>query len=306
MRLAMSLTSMSFPGVILKQFAEPWGQKGEVLLASLGVKHPDRKPIRGGPKRFGKIPDYLRFASGSAEDLWGQTEDKLHEPLEAIKRDDGITDLGHEAVIRDAIALHFIRSIPTAALHQVTWVEQREAARRQWRDKPELLQWAHVNLFGWWTSDPGRLEMALEEIHKPVDELIGSHAVFRVSLEDRFERARSGFHAFDLKILTSHHREFLIGDVPVLAMRNGYGGLGIFDGVGLANADEIVLPLTPHHVAVLGQGSQDRVATSAEIERYNALEVKIAYRYVYFRPKSNIHEFVRSVAGSLVRQKQEV
>jgi hypothetical protein len=53
-------------------------------------------------------------------------------------------------------------------------------------------------------------------------------------------------------------------DVPVLAMREGHGGLGIFDGVGVANADEIVLPLTPHHLTVLGQGSRaaDAAATS--------------------------------------------
>lgn len=72
--------------VILKQFAEPWGAKGEVLLAGLNVRHPERKIVRGGPARFGKIPNYLRFASSSAEDLWGATETRLHEPLEAIKR----------------------------------------------------------------------------------------------------------------------------------------------------------------------------------------------------------------------------
>jgi hypothetical protein len=59
--------------IILKQFTEPWGKKGELLLASLDVRHPERKIVRGGPTRFGKIPNYLRFASSSAEDLWGQT-----------------------------------------------------------------------------------------------------------------------------------------------------------------------------------------------------------------------------------------
>jgi len=29
--------------VILKQFAEPWGVKGELLLASLNVRHPERR-----------------------------------------------------------------------------------------------------------------------------------------------------------------------------------------------------------------------------------------------------------------------
>jgi hypothetical protein len=284
--------------VILKQFTEPWGKKGELLLASLSVRHPERKIVRGGPTRFGKIPRYLRFASSSAEDLWGATETRLHEPLEAVKRDDRIADPSHEAVIRDAIALHFIRSIPTAALHQTTWQERREAARQRWRDTPEMLQWIHVNVFGWWTDDPARLELALDEFYRPVDQLVSSDAIFRVSLEDRFERVRTGFQAFDLKILASPDREFLIGDVPVLAMREGHGGLGIFDGVGLAEADEIVLPLTPHHVAVLGQGNQSGEATADEIDRYNTLQVRLAYRYVYFKPVGGLAPFVRSLLGA--------
>ena len=272
--------------------------QGEHLLASLNVRRPERKIVRGGPARFGKIPNYLRFASSSAEDLWGETETRLHKPLEAIKRDDRIADPSHEAVIRDAIALHFIRSIPTAALHQTTWRESKEAAWQRWRDNPEMLQWIHTNVFGWWTDDPTRLELALDEFYRPVEELVSSDAIFRVSLEDRFQRVRSGFQTFDLKILASPNQELLIGDVPVLAMREGHGGLGIFDGVGLGNADEIVLPLTPHHVAVLGQGNESREATADEVERYNTCEVKLAYRYVYFKPTCGLAPFVRSLLGA--------
>jgi hypothetical protein len=82
--------------IILKQFTQPWGRKGELLLASLNVRHPERKIARGGPARFGKIPNYLRFASSSAEDLWGATETRLHEPLAAIKRDGRVADPVHE------------------------------------------------------------------------------------------------------------------------------------------------------------------------------------------------------------------
>jgi len=48
--------------VILKQFTEPYWKKGELLLPSLDVTHPERKIARGGSARFGKIPNYLRFA----------------------------------------------------------------------------------------------------------------------------------------------------------------------------------------------------------------------------------------------------
>jgi hypothetical protein len=96
---------------------------------------------------------------------------------------------------------------------------------------------------------------AIEWFYGPLDALAGSNALFSYSLEERLGRLRIGFRAFDLKILTAHQREFLIGDVPVLAMREGRGSLGMFNGGGVANADEIVLPLTSHHMAVLGQGN---------------------------------------------------
>jgi hypothetical protein len=58
--------------------------------------------------------------------------------------------------------------------------------------------------------------------------------------------------------------------------------------VGIGNADEIVMPLTPRHVAVLGQGSESREATDDEVDHYNTLQVRIAYRHVYFRPGSGL------------------
>ena len=281
--------------VILKQFTEPWGRKGELLLASLDVRHPDRKLVRRGPTGCGKMPNYLSFASSSAEDLWAATETRLHDALEAVRRDGDISDPSDDAVIRDAIALHFVRSIPTAALHQTTWQQCREAARQQWREQPAMLEQMHVDVFGWWTDDPSRLELALDEFYKPVEDLIASDAIFRVSLEDRFQRLRAGFQAFDLKILAAPDREFLIGDVPVLAMREGHGGLGFFDGVGLANADEIALPLTPHHIAVLGQGDESRKAEADEVERYNTLQVRLAYWHVHMQPAGDLAPFVRSL-----------
>jgi hypothetical protein len=280
--------------VILKQFAEPYGKKREVLLAALNRQRPASKMTTGGPNRYCKVLNFVNFASGSAEDLWQQTETKLHDVLEVVKRDGQVTDPVHGALIRDAIALHIVRSIPTRAYHLDSWIKHREAARQRLRAQPRLLQEIHVQRFGWWTSDPEWLERAVDWFYGPLDALVGSDAVLRYSLEERLERLRRGFQAFDLKILTSGHREFLIGDAPVLMLREGRGGLGTFDGVGVANADEIVLHLTPHHAAVLGQGSGAAEATERQVERYNTLEVMIAYRDICFRPTSGLDQFVRA------------
>ena len=57
-------------------------------------------------------------------------------------------------------------------------------------------------------------------------------------------------------------------------------------------------PLTPHHVAVLGQGSAAADATDNEVERYNTMEILIAYKHVYFRPTSGLDQFIRMVLTS--------
>src|SRR5487761_247509 len=159
--------------VILKQFAEPYGEKGEVLLGALDREHPERDMSTGGPRKYGKVLNFVRFASASAEELWRQTENRLHDVVEAVKRDERVADPVHGALIRDAIALHVVRSIPTRAYHQVSWVKHREAARQRLRAHPRLLQEIHVQQFGWWTSDPDWLERVIDWFYGPLDALVG-------------------------------------------------------------------------------------------------------------------------------------
>jgi hypothetical protein len=77
-----------------------------------------------------------------------------------------------------------------------------------------------------------------------------------------------------------------------------HGGLGIFDGVVLANADEIVLPLTPHHIAVLGRGSQSGQATADEVDRFNTLKARLARWHVHFKPAAGLAGLVRWLLGA--------
>ncbi len=87
-------------------------------------------------------------------------------------------------MIWEAIALHLIRSIQTAALHQASWLRFREAARQHSLQRPGDLQLQHVARHGYWTSHPARLEQVLDEYMAERDVPVTSSALFRVSLED--------------------------------------------------------------------------------------------------------------------------
>jgi DNA-binding transcriptional ArsR family regulator len=83
--------------------------------------YPDAHHRPLGPDGCGKVPDFVPYASASIEQLWKETEDKLHDALAAT--DDGtlLASAAHTATIKDAIALHYTRSIAARIVHFRTW-----------------------------------------------------------------------------------------------------------------------------------------------------------------------------------------
>jgi hypothetical protein len=283
--------------VILRRFTEPWGAKAEELLAGLNIRYVNARPSRGGPDKFGKVRNFVQFASRLLEKRWQEAEDKLHGALSAIEDGTLFDDLNYVEAIRDIVVLHFVRSIPMSLLHEETWHRMREAHRRRWLQYPVLLHKLHYQRFGFYAAGPQRLEAIIDDLIDPLPSLVDQGALFRVSLDDRFCRFRQAISGYGLELFTPECGEFLIGDVPALTIRHGRDGTGIFGGVGLANADEIVLPLGPHWMAVLGNHNRMRVVEIPQetVRRYNIMQVQTAYQHVHFRPSSGLENLVRCV-----------
>lgn len=69
--------------VILKRFAAAAGQdKGLICSFRLRYSRARHRPL--GPDGCGKVPDFVSCASASMEQLWKETEDKLHDALLAL------------------------------------------------------------------------------------------------------------------------------------------------------------------------------------------------------------------------------
>ncbi len=69
--------------VILSRFAGVSGPDAG-LLYPFRLRYPDARHRLLGLDGCGKVPDFISYASGSAERLWKQTEDRLHDPLAAL------------------------------------------------------------------------------------------------------------------------------------------------------------------------------------------------------------------------------
>lgn len=125
--------------MLLKRFARNTRSRGWELH-SFDTKHPEGSPKLKGPKGCGKIPNFIRFASRSSEELWEKVEHRLPAALAAADNESIVHYPGHIATIKDAIALHFVRSIQMATVHEWVWRTVKAAHRQQLLNQPELLE----------------------------------------------------------------------------------------------------------------------------------------------------------------------
>jgi hypothetical protein len=86
----------------------------------------------------------------------------------------------------------------------------------------------------------------------------------------------------------------LISDAPALALTTGEPGSGPLDGPGLITCDEIVIPLSPYLLAVLGTRNAYSEIGQDEVDRYNAAQVRAAAGFFYMRPESGLERFIRA------------
>jgi hypothetical protein len=280
--------------VLLDQFAEPVGSKGERLVSSLNRAYIHAKPTKRGPAGCGKFRHFVRYASDSSEAAWMATETLLREALGAAGNGTFFDQRQHSDTVRDAIVLHLVRSVPALIVCDETWRHRRAAHIEQWmRDGRDILFWRHRARFGWSPTSDQQLQIMAEDLISGVAAQMDRGVYFRVSVVERFQRFSRMLANEPVKLCRPTSGELLIGDVPALALRDGHLGTGPRDGLGLENCDELVLPLGPQLMAVLGAGHGYSAIGADEVDRYNTAQVRAAADYVYMRPGSDLETFAR-------------
>src|SRR5262249_1327263 len=91
--------------VILKQFT---GKSR--LLHPVSVTDRNEKVLPKGPRGEGKGPDFWPQASRAAEELWGKPEPPIPGGPKRGEKNRLHDDPDAVAIVRDAIALHYVRS----------------------------------------------------------------------------------------------------------------------------------------------------------------------------------------------------
>lgn len=282
--------------VALARFAERVNTKGEKKVQIFSRDHPKAKPTRLGPSGCGKFRHYVRFASKSSEQFWSRTETLPRPAADAADACTFYEDPAHLAAVRNAIILHFVRSIPALILSDRTWRAMHDSQiNKLLSQRSEALFWLHKQRFGWVTHDESHLRIVAEDLIGSVAAQLDRGIYFRVSSAERYHRYCEMLREQPVELRCVPDGELLIGDVPALALREGHLGSGPFDGPGLADCDELVLPLGPRLLAVLGTESCYTEMTKEDVDRFNAAQVRAAADYVYMRPGSGLEQFARTV-----------
>lgn len=281
--------------VVLKRFAARAGQhKG--LIVPFNLDYPQARHAPRGPDGCGKIKNFVPVASASLEQVWKPTEDALHDVFKSLDESRLFEEPAHLAVIKDAIALHYVRSTKVRDIHQTIFDNVSSVTRGWWlNERRPLLDHAYYERYRLYPAGEQTREAFIDEVMEPFSTAAESGALFRARVEEIFAIARAMPSKFGgVEIVQPEEGEFLIGDVPALTVRHDQLTVGVRAGIALGDANTVIFPLGPHHLAALGPANQIGTVPKRTVDRLNAMQVEAAHRYVYFRPGSGLDETVRT------------
>lgn len=274
--------------VILRRFCEPVGSAEKLAAHNLqwgASKLRTRTEV-------GKIVNFVKIDSATTEVLWQQVENGLHDALVALQEGRLFDDANHVLTVKRAITLHFARGREVGEFNERSWKDQLVQRREEFRGHHWLMRAALEHRYGPLILPAGRAaeEIALDLLMEGTVRLFECGTVFRLRVEDEFQRGERLAKGLGLRILEATGGEFLIGDTPVVVLGPG-GQFGLRE-VGLAGAVTLALPLSPTHLAALHTSDEYVRIPPEAVEEWNRRQVLQATSHVYYRPGSSLAPFI--------------
>ncbi|WP_392893015.1 DUF4238 domain-containing protein [Streptomyces sp. LN699] len=279
--------------MLLKRFATAFG-RNELKLLPFNLDHPNRVHKLASPRECGKVKHFARFASASLELPWGRLETRIPDAAVAVDRGDVFQHERHVQTLKDLVALHLVRSLNYRDVHERIFTkiysEQRTALLT---DQSDLLRLAVLQRSGLHLVGPHGLVAAADEILRPHLTNFENGADFRARIEGTFAKAKEMISDAGLEILVPAAGEFLLGDIPALAIQQS--GTRTAFNVAIDDSTAIVLPFGPKHPLV-GRTPRNGIgiATEETVGFLNRLQIEAAQQRVYIRPNGSQDAFVRS------------
>ncbi|MEU6215580.1 DUF4238 domain-containing protein [Streptomyces sp. NPDC047023] len=278
--------------VLLKRFTQPGSRGAGPQLYPFDLRHPHQPHKLKGPAGCGWVQDFVPFASGTLEAVWARTEQTLPRAFASLDAGKLFDEPEHHPVLRDLVALHWVRSYFYRDAFARIYTDFRAHSRRWFLTSgQELIRAAALQEYGLHITGAQGLEHTTDELLRPTDELFESGALLRIRMEQMFQKVSERIATAGLEIHTPVSGELLIGDTPAQTLRMDQGNR--IYGVALGDATTMVIPLGPKHLLTLGRDHVQGVLLDEGRDVMNKLQILAATRHVYFRPGSRLERTVR-------------
>lgn len=214
--------------------------------------------------------DFVEHEPAEIEALWQQTENGMAPALAAVDQGTILDNPPLAAVLRHAIALHFIRR------ELVKDSFERSFARER----------ANVRVPDDFPGSPAVFRAVIDA------RLEGEKApTFVTELRTLFAKARGRADTSHLEVIHSPEVPLLIGDSAVLSFQRD-GGVGF---IPFADAGTHVLPIGPHHMIALGREDQLLELAPEHAHQLNEQQIVNARRHVFYSPDNDLDPFVTRI-----------
>ncbi len=268
--------------VILRHFCEPGLGNAGLQLMGHDLLNGNARP--NGPGGVGYVRNFVKIDSQATEGLWQKTENNLPQAINAAISRSVLADSGMLSVLRDAIALHFVRNPQALEVHEQTFADAFQNVADTLTRTPAAAE-AFRRRYGLEPAGSQALRLGAEELLAAVTDMFAQGALFRLRVQDLFETAQDRFQNSGVEILepADPGTEFLIGDTPALPVDFATGNAGVRAGITFGAANTVMLPLTPRLLISLGPHTAMKQVPPEFVERVNHVQVRSAQRYVHHR-----------------------
>jgi hypothetical protein len=267
---------------ILRRLCEPGPGNAGLQLMRHDLLNGTARP--NGPGGVGYVRNFVKIDSQATEGLWQRTENALPQAIDAAISHAVLGDPGLLCVLRDVIALHYVRNPQALEVHEQTFAEVFHNVADALTETPAAAE-AFRRRYGLEVAGPQARRLGAEELLAAVKHMFAQGALFRVRVQDLFETVQDRFRDSGVEILepADPGTEFLIGDTPALPVEFATGRAGVRAGITLGAANTVMLPLTPRLLVSLGPVTATKQVPPEFVEHVNHVQVQSAQRYVHHR-----------------------
>lgn len=264
-------------GVVLRRFAGrvPSGGRQLALFDFAAGQHTLAKA-----KDVGYVENFVPVDSQATEDLWHTVETRLRQAITAALNGTALDSPARVTTLRHAAALHFVRNPQTLTIHNQSFADALKNGIDALASTSVAAE-AFRQKYGLEPAGPEALRLGAEAVHGRLIKLHEEGGLFRLSVQRLFENVCDRFDTRGIQILTpaSASKEFLLGDLPAITVDRATGAAGRAAGVTIDQADEILMPLTPRLLIILGPPNGTRAIPDHEVDSHNTLQARLARDY---------------------------